>query len=128
MNMKLSTSQPSEIFKNVSSKLYMINQNLVNRQKVSPDDVKRIVKLQALRKYFYDFIELSSDKEEIRRLDKIITQIEFQLQKLWGFPQDRNHHRWFDVPKCSCPKWDNDDNIGSEYRIINPNCILHGKD
>jgi len=125
--MKLSTSQPSEIFKNVSSKLYMINQNLVNRQKVSPDDVKRIVELQTIRKYFYDFIELSDDKEEIRRLDKIITQIEFQLQKLWGFPQDRNHHRWFDVPKCSCPKWDNSDNIGSEYRIINPNCILHGE-
>jgi hypothetical protein len=125
--MKLSTSQPSEIFKNVSSKIYTISQGLVRQQKVSPDDVKRIVKLQTLRKYFYDFIELSDDKEEIRRLDKIITQIEFQLQKLWGFPQDRNHHRWFDVPKCSCPKWDNADNIGSEYRIINPNCILHGE-
>ena len=82
MNMKLSTSQPSEIFKNVSAKMYMINQNLVNRQKVSPEDVKRIVKLQTLRKYFFDFMELSEDKEEVRRLDKIVTQIEFQLQRL----------------------------------------------
>ncbi len=127
MNMKLSTSQPSEIFTHVGNTLYMINQNLVNRQKVSPEDVKRIVKLQNLRKYFFDFMELSNDKDEIRRLDKIVTQIEFQLQKLWGFPQNKNFHRWFDVPKCTCPKMDNADNMGSEYRIINPNCILHGK-
>ena len=126
--MKLSTSQPSKSFTHVSSKLSMINQNLVNRQKVSAEDVKKIVKLQTIRKYFYDFIELSNDKEEIRRLDRIITQIEFQLQKLWGFPQNRNFHRWFDVPKCSCPKGDNADSLGSDFRIINPNCILHGKD
>jgi hypothetical protein len=125
--MKLSTSQPNKVFNHVSNQLYMINQNLVNRQKVSADDVKKIVRLQTIRKYFYDFIELSNDKEEIRRLDKIITQIEFQLQKLWGFPQDRNHHRWFDVPKCDCPKWDNADSLGSDFRMINPNCILHGK-
>jgi len=125
--MKLSTLQPNEKFQHVSSKLSMINQNLVNRQKVSDEDVKRIVKLQTIRKYFYDFIELSDDKEEIRRLDRIITQIEFQLQKLWGFPQDRNYHRWFDVPKCSCPKWDNVDSLGSEFKIINPNCQLHGE-
>lgn len=127
MNMKLSTLQPNEKFQHVCTRFSMINQNMVNRQKVSDEDVKRIVKLQTIRKYFYDFIELSDDKEEIRRLDSIITQIEFQLQKLWGFPQDRNYHRWFDVPKCSCPKWDNADNIGSEFRIINPNCILHGE-
>ena len=126
--MKLSISHPNEIFTHVSNKLSTINQNLVNRQKVSADDVQKIVKLQTIRKYFYDFIELSDDKEEIRRLDKIITQIEFQLQKLWGFPQDRNFHRWFDVPKCSCPKWDNAESLGSDFRIINPNCILHGKD
>jgi len=126
--MKLSTSQPSEIFTHVSNKLSVINQNLVNRQKVSADDVQKIVKLQTIRKYFYDFIELSNDKEEIRRLDKIITQIEFKLQKLWGFPQNRNFHRWFDVPKCSCPKCDNADSLGSEFRIINPNCIIHGGD
>ena len=126
-NMKLSTSQPSKTFTHVSSKLSMINQNLVNRQKVSAEDVKKIVKLQTIRKYFYDFIELSNDKEEIRRLDKIITQIEFQLQKLWGFPQNRNFHRWFDVPKCSCPKWDNADSLGSDFRIINHSCILHGE-
>lgn len=126
--MKLSTSQLNKSFTHVSSKLSMINQNLVNRQKVSADDVQKIVKLQTIRKYFYDFIELSNDKEEIRRLDKIITQIEFKLQRLWGFPQDRNHHRWFDVPKCSCPKWDNADSLVSDFRIINPNCILHGND
>lgn len=127
MNMKLSTSQPNEKFRHVSNTLYMINQSMVNRHKVSAENVQKIVKLQTIRKYFYDFIELSGDREEIRRLDKIITQIEFRLQELWGFPQNRNYHRWFDVPKCSCPKWDNNDSLGSDFRTINPNCILHGK-
>ena len=125
--MKLSTSQPSEIFKNVSAKMYMINQNLVNRQKVSPEDVKRIVKLQTLRKYFFDFMELSEDKEEVRRLDKIVTQIEFQLQRLWRFKQDETMHRWFERPKCSCPKMDNSEMLGTGVRYTNPKCIIHGE-
>jgi hypothetical protein len=117
---------PNNIFKHATSKLYSINNNLVIRQKVSPEDVKKIEKLQNIRSYFYDFIELSEDKEEIRRLAKFITQIEFQLQKLWNFKPDETMHRWFDVPKCSCPRMDNVDYLGTPYKSINHKCIIHG--
>jgi len=114
------------VFQHATSKLYSINNNLVIHQKVSPEDVKKIEKLQNIRSYFYDFIELSEDKEEIRRLVKFITQIEFQLQKLWNFKPDETMHRWFDVPKCSCPKMDNAGYLGTPYKTINPKCIIHG--
>jgi len=117
---------PNNIFKHATSKLYSVNNNLVIRQNIGLEDVKRIVKLQTIRFYFYDLIELSDDKEEIRRLAKFITQLEFQLQVLWNFKQDENMHRWFDIPKCSCPKMDNADNLGTPYKIINPKCIIHG--
>ena len=123
--MKLSTSQSSGKFKRVSNEHYIINTNLVYRQKVSPEDVIRIVNLQNIRKYFHDFMEILDNKEEIKRLDKIVTQIEFQLQKLWGLDQDERMHFWFKRPKCSCPKSDNSDVIGTDIKYINSKCILH---
>ena len=72
-------------------------------------------------------MELSEDKEEVRRLDKIVTQIEFQLQTLWRFKQDETMHRWFERPKCSCPKMDNSEMLGTGVRYTNPNCIIHGE-
>ena len=117
---------PNKIFKHSTSDLYTISGGLINRQKVSPDDVEKIKSLHCIRFYFYDLIELSTDKAEIRRFAKIITQVEFQLQKLWKFNQNEDYHRWFEIPKCSCPKIDNSDYLGSGYRVVNPDCIVHG--
>lgn len=51
--------------------------------------------------------------------------IDFLLQRLWKFPQDERLHRWFELPKCTCPK-----NIKYGKPCKKPkfdnNCVLHG--
>ena len=51
---------------------------------------------------------------------------EKNLQKLWGFPEDENYIRWWWVPKCTCPKLDNDDNYPIGYYTTSMYCPLRG--
>lgn len=74
----------------------------------------------------YTVIDEQNDPEVLKEVDGQITDIEFQLQKLWGFPQDKNFHRFWLRPKCTCPKMDNDDAYPTGYYNISGDCPLHG--
>jgi hypothetical protein len=113
----------AKIFSNTEVRL---NNRLISRQKLNDDDVLKIQKLHKIRNYYCDLMSFTIDKHEIRKISKIITQIDFQLQKLWKFELDESFHRWFELPKCSCPNLDNSELVGSGSRIINPKCIVHG--
>jgi len=110
----------------LKSKISILNLNLINKQKINDEDVKLIHKLHIIKNCYLSFIESSNSKEDIRRFAKFITVIEFRLQNLWKFKEDINYHRFWNLPKCSCPKMDNMDDYGSGFRHINLNCIIHG--
>lgn len=62
----------------------------------------------------------------LKKIGDEITEIEYELQELWGFPKDRaSHTHWLRPIKCKCPKLDNKDAWGHEY-YINEECPLHG--
>lgn len=104
-----------------------LNQNLVARNNVSYEAQQQLCelydgldalletsKLEGLTRADYDVI---SDK---------ITVLEFELQRLWGFPQDKEFHRyWLSVGHCKCGAIDNLERLGYG-RIINLGCPVHG--
>lgn len=56
----------------------------------------------------------------------MIEVIEYNLQKVWKFPQNKDFHKyWFRIKGCTCPKSDNRTYIGTEYRLMNTNCPWH---
>jgi hypothetical protein len=114
-------------FKRGESNSESINKSLVEIQRIDDYSYENIRVLQGLRRYIFDIIDDLEDVQRIRELNNFLTQLEFRLQGLWGFKKDENYHRWWDVPKCSCPKWDNQDLIGTSNRIYSNDCILHGK-
>lgn len=68
--------------------------------------------------------ERSSDPKVVVSM---IEGIEYTLQLLWGFPMDRNFHKyWYKINGCTCPKLDNMDVYGTEYRYLNKECPFHG--
>ena len=104
-----------------------LNQKLVARNNVSPEAQLQLCEL-------YDELEallLSSKGELLTRADYDIisdkvTELEFELQGLWGFPQDKEFHRyWLSVGHCECPPLDNLERLGYG-RIINLRCGVHG--
>lgn len=103
----------------------VLNSRLLDRQKAW-DNVDEIKSLHLEKLKVFEKMNLTDVKEDLRKSAQEIEQLEFKLQKAWGFPQDRNCHYWYDVPKCTCPKMDNRDNYGTEYRITDLYCPIHG--
>lgn len=70
-------------------------------------------------------MEFTNDPAQLKTLAKEVQELEYQLQFEWGFSRDHTRHRWFDVPKCTCPKLDNSERLGLDHRIIAGNCPIH---
>lgn len=114
-------------FERGESNLEFVNLRLVKQQNVPIEDLKKIDKLQTLRRYIFDIVDDLDDVDRIKELSEFLTELEFQLQTLWRFPKNPDFHRFWDNPKCSCPKFDNMCNIGTPWKIYDGGCIIHGK-
>ena len=56
-----------------------------------------------------------------------LENIEYSLQKLWGFPLDKNYHHYsFKLKDCTCPKDDNMLMLGSGMFYKRTDCKYHG--
>ncbi len=122
MNM-ISRTSISNIF---SKRISTTNSRLVANQGLDMETVDKINKLHIVRNCYQTLMEEVNDKENLRYFSNIVTQIDFQLQRLWKFKEDSTYHRFWELPKCDCPKMDNMDTYGTGHRYINPNCLLHG--
>lgn len=106
--------------------LPILNARLISNQDLKQEEVDKIYKLHRVRNCYITLMNISTSKEDLRYLSQIVTQIDFQLQRLWKFKEDSSYHRFWDLPKCDCPKMDNQDVYGTGHRYINPNCLIHG--
>lgn len=107
---------------------HYVSPTLVKSQNINKKDLARIKELHVMRLELYDQIAeaVVKYKYNIPSLMEQYTRLEFALQKIWGFPADETYHRFWDIPSCLCPKLDNVERIGTQYKIINQNCPLHG--
>lgn len=105
-----------------------LNQALIKKQKLSPTEVTEIARLHQKRETLFLAMSETPLSPKLKEAVKELEDLEFALQKAWGFTQDPNYHTWwYRAPHCSCPKLDNQDNYGTSMRVINQNCVLHGK-
>jgi hypothetical protein len=112
--------------KTFNKKNLILNQNLISRNELNEGDVSKLSKLHHIKWCFFNLAEKLEDKNELKSISEIITQIEFQLQNVWKFNQDSVYHKFWEIPKCSCPKMDNEEVYGTGHRYINTNCLYHG--
>ena len=103
-----------------------LNMRLVEKQELSDIDTECIQNLHELKHYLFQFMIEIDDENKLKELAKLVEVVEFKLQKTWKFKEDRNMHDWFKVPKCICPKSDNEDMKGTPYRRVVQNCKNHG--
>jgi len=71
----------------------------------------------------YDIIEKSDDN--LQQYYKKLTDIEFDMQLLYEEEEDVSFHRFWETPKCTCPKIDNTENFPSEEPIFDKKCPIH---
>ena len=107
-----------------------LNQKLVARNNVSYTSQLQLCEL-------YDELDAliaegnaSLSVEVNREIADKIEQLEFNLQRLWGFDESKLHHRyWSRLQMCLCnaDSMDNTDDFGYR-RTIRMDCPLHGVD
>ncbi len=80
-----------------------------------------------LRKFVvYDLMDKTDNLTKLKRYDKRLTELEYQLQEAWGFERNPDFHRFWERPKCKCPVLDNKDRYPTGYYVIVSKCPLHG--
>ena len=108
------------------SNTVILNQALLEKQGITPEGEELIQELHGRKVAAYETIMATDDPNELEMLTDLITQIEFALQRAWGFPQSVAYHRFWETPKCSCPQMDNEERYGTKQFIIALDCRLHG--
>jgi len=104
----------------------MINKALLVQQNCW-ENLEAIKEMHFYRIALGDVMCDTRDSNSLKYYDSLYTGIEFTLQYLWGFPHDKNYHRFWDRPRCKCPGMDNSDRYPTGYYVINHSCPLHWK-
>ena len=104
-----------------------LNQNLVARNNVSYTAQLQLCELYDKLEALIEVGNASLSIEVNREIADKIEQLEFNLQRLWGFPESKMHHKyWSQLSMCLCNanSMDNLDDRGYR-RIIRMDCLIH---
>jgi hypothetical protein len=102
-----------------------LNHKMVERQGVSDATLELIKQSHVERFKLFKTALATDDVTTLRSLAAQFEELEFRQQELWGFGRNADYHRWFDFPKCTCPKLDNMDRMGTSYRVYSEDCPIH---
>lgn len=99
------------------------NEQLANEQGLTEEDRVHLDKVYEELIYALKHPELFAD------IEANIRSIEFNLQRLWKFPEDPKFHRYQEyIVGCTCPRLDNRELIGySADRYRTSDCPWHWK-
>lgn len=103
---------------------FILNKRLMDHQNCW-ENLEAIKDAHTLKLLFYTMIEEETNPAMLKELAKDITEVEFELQRLWKFTVDANFHRFWETPKCQCPRMDNEEAYGTPYSITTSSCPLH---
>lgn len=103
-----------------------VNKSMAYAKGLSKETIDAIEDLHERRMELYGVMDHCLINDDLPKYDDECTQIEFELQELWGFEKNANFHIFWDRPRCICPTMDNHDRYPYGNYVINSICPLHG--
>lgn len=105
-----------------------LNQILIDDKNLNEETLGQIKQMHIMKHLLFKQAEDLPETNTIalRALATTYQNIEFELQRLWGFESNINYHRFWEFPHCKCPQLDNMDSIGSGMAVYNCSCPIHG--
>lgn len=103
-----------------------LNARLIQRQGLTEPEVDYIKHLHMLRMEIEEYMRTAPTAYILKGFNECWMDIQRMLQDAWKFDQNDNFIRFWEVPRCSCPKMDNSDNFPLGYYITNQDCEVHG--
>lgn len=124
----------SESFENIIERLENDDIYLVKykekRDRVDESRITNSKNLSKLKKCLEKKLEIfekieNSIDEDLTKYYKQLTNLEFDMQLLYGENEDISYHNFWLTPKCTCPKIDNLEIYPSKNPIFDKNCPIH---
>lgn len=103
----------------------IVSKMLLDRQNCW-DNLPTIKELHVERMELEFMMDSTIDPNELKFLFEFWQDNQFRLQDAWGFERDATKHRFWYVPRCTCPKMDNDDRYFVGMYYISVSCPVHG--
>lgn len=103
-----------------------LNGVLAERQKVTKAQLIKLKELHADRHLIEEQLKEASRVEDIQMLYREWQKIQYLLQDNWNFPRNPDWHPSHRLSKCSCgASMDNDERLGTPFRVVTKGCIIH---
>jgi len=121
-----------DMIKEIESKdIYLVKykklRERVNEKLLMNNDIEQLKNCLREKLKIYDKIANSNTGDDLAVYYKKLTDIEYNLQTLYGVPEDIKFHKFWNTPMCTCPKIDNIENYPSEDPFFDKNCPIHKK-
>ena len=100
---------------------YRVDKDRISNKK----NLKKLKNCLLEKLKIYDIIENSDD--DLSQYYKKLTHNEYDMQLLYGEEEDIIYHRFWETPKCTCPKIDNLEIYPSNKPFFDKNCQIHKK-
>ena len=102
-----------------------LSQDLLKKQAVDMEGAAEILGLHARKLALYAGMEVAEDFS-LSAYGRELRSVEYALQRAWGFAQSEKYHRFWEAPRCTCPKMDNEDRYPSGSYVVMTSCPVHG--
>ena len=106
-----------------------INTDLLKKQDCEEnlEQIKDLHRRRMLLEYLIYEYASSGEYHDNHLLFDRWTWVQKQLQIAWKFPVDFKKHKPWNMYKCTCPKFDNDDKWPHGGYVESSDCIIHSK-
>lgn len=106
---------------------YKLNTNLIRERQLTDIQVRAIEKIHEERLAIEETMANTDHPELLHQLFSLWTDNQLRLQAAWGFTPDDTYHKFWRVPRCTCPQLDNEDRYPSKAMVISDACPVHGR-
>ncbi len=104
----------------------LLDQQGIHKDKAGKVKFERLKELHRSRHYVELTMKNTTAPGILKHLGYVWTMIQYALQQEWGFREDPKFHEFWNLPKCTCPKLDNEDRHPAGKPIFNIDCPIHG--
>ena len=116
----------TEKYLGIKQKDTSVNLSLAEERGLSYDDIRIIETLQKVRDRIHKKLK-TKEAEPTTTVAKFLEEIEETLGEIWFGKADLSYYKFWEVPRCICPKIDNEDIYPSDSYYYSMGCPLHGK-
>lgn len=104
-----------------------LNPSLLLDRRINKKVFKELCRIHRKKDKTINLMRETMDVPKLKKMAKKVTELEYHLQRLWGFPEDANFHKGWLLPGCSCPSMDWSDAYPHQS-YHNSSCPIHGFD